>query len=808
MPFYQRPFVLITFSFLAGLILAFAFRDKPVLVLLAAVSFIVLAFVLFVFRAKGWVFLLLSCLSFCAVGSLLMLERLPVFKQDAFARLYQPGDVCIVRICESKAGKGDWNKAIGELKQHIGEKVNALNSEKVLLLIHKDEILAQVGDQIAISSELMTIRNEGNPGEFNAEMFWNRQGIRRMAFVARGELLQLDQVPPSIITKCLDASRNYLKSALTAHLSGAELAISLALILGDNSMLDKEIRDSFTNTGALHVLAGKGDWNKAIGELKQHIGEKVNALNSEKVLLLIHKDEILAQVGDQIAISSELMTIRNEGNPGEFNAEMFWNRQGIRRMAFVARGELLQLDQVPPSIITKCLDASRNYLKSALTAHLSGAELAISLALILGDNSMLDKEIRDSFTNTGALHVLAVSGLHISIIMEILVVVLALFSGVFSRKVAVILLIGIMWWYAAITGLSPSVLRAVVMFTVLSIAQLWGKNYDPLNTLLFTAFILVLWNPLTVFDIGFQMSFLAMLGIFLFYEKIESFWNVQQSVLRKVWQGTAIGLAAQVMTTPLSLHYYNQLPNYFILTNTGLMASSGLILGGGLLIFSVSWWGFVAKWVGVGLMLVVGVSLWFIQWVEALPGAVAFGFTPGIWTVLALGILLPLLFYFKVGTKGFWTTTLLGIGILMGLVFQRFQNINKNEIIVFNAKKLVMAVRIDGHVLCFYQSRKDDFFKVERLLMNYLKIHSGKVHYCNLNQYNWNINLHGIKIEAKRETGSVRLTCAHHQVRVVMDDKQLTKQPEEHLIAMPWIKAKPRSKIEYYLSKGSWRIAL
>ena len=192
-------------------------------------------------------------------------------------------------------------------------------------------------------------------------------------------------------------------------------------------------------------------------------------------------------------------------------------------MAFVSRGELVLLNQAKQSLITKWLNASRNYLRSALRAHLSGAELAISLALILGDNSMLDKEIRDSFTNTGALHVLAVSGLHISIIMQILMAALAVFSGVLSRRVAVILLIGIMWWYAAITGLSPSVLRAVIMFTVLSIAQLSGRNYDSLNTLLFTAFVLVLWNPLTVFDIGFQLSFWRCLASFYSMRRLNLF---------------------------------------------------------------------------------------------------------------------------------------------------------------------------------------------------------------------------------------------------------------------------------------------
>jgi len=656
MTFYDRPFVCITLSFLLGLVLAFACRSHADVLAYCSFSSLFLVFFLVVFRARGMVFLCLSCLSFCGIGSLLMLERLHVDKGNSLEQRYKPGDIYVLRICESKEGKGDWNKAIGEVKQHIGKKVKAVRSEKVLFLIHKNESIPQIGDLVAISSALMAIRNEGNPGEFDAEMFWSRQGINKMAFVSRGELLLLNQAKQSLITKWLNASSNYLRSALKAHLSGAELAISLALILGDNSMLDKEIRDSFTNTGALHVLA--------------------------------------------------------------------------------------------------------------------------------------------------------VSGLHISIIMQILMAALAVFSGVLSRRVAVILLIGIMWWYATITGLSPSVLRAVIMFTVLSIAQLSGRNFDSLNTLFFTAFVLVLWNPLTVFDIGFQLSFLAMLGIFLFYEKIESFWVVRQPILQKVWQGTAIGLAAQVMTTPLSLHYFHQFPNYFILTNIGLMASSGLILGGGLLIFSVSWWAFVAKWIGFILMLVVGVSLWFIQWVESLPGAVAFGFTIEFWAVLALGILFPLLFYFKIGTRRFWATLIMSFGILAGIVFQRFENINRNEIIVFNARMVVMAVRVNGHLFCFYRSKKADFFKVEMLIGNYLKIHSGKVHYFNLDRHNWKIKVGGFMIDVKRKKKWVELKCADQLLRVILDEVTLKRNRNTHFIAMPWVKERKGSQIDHYLTRRPWRLAI
>ncbi len=656
MRFFHQPFVFITLSFLFGVILAFVFVKEAFFLHQISTGVLLSALILFVFRFKGLIFIVVACYSFCAIGCLLMLMRLREFEENAFGNKYKPGDVSVIKICEAKKGKGDWNKAIGEVVSIIGRKSHAVRPEKVLLMIHKNEFLPQQGDQVGMVSILLPIQNKGNPGEFDAEAFWSRQGVWRMSFVSKGEMLLLDRSEPSRISRWIAASRDYLKSVLVKHLNGPERAISLALILGDNSLLDQEIRNSFTNTGALHVLA--------------------------------------------------------------------------------------------------------------------------------------------------------VSGLHISIIMQILMVVLSLFSSLLSRRMALIFLIGVMWWYAAITGLSPSVLRAVFMFTVLSVAQLSGRNYNPINTLLFTAFVLVLWNPLTVFDIGFQLSFLAMLGIYLFYEKIENFWIIRQPILQKVWQGTAIGLAAQLMTTPLSLYYFNQFPNYFILSNIGLMASSGLILGGGLLIFTFSWWWIAAKWIGLALLLIVGVSLWFIEWVEGLPGAVAYGFTPSFWVVLAMGVLFPVLFKLTVSQKGFWMASVLLISILFSVVFQRLQNLNRNEIVVFNEMMPIVVVRLDRHVLCFYRSRKSDFHKVVGCMDNYTKIHPGERHYFSLEKKNWRVKLGSREVSVARELGSIRISTSKKSVRILMTNQSNKAFKEKYILAMPWVKNIEKISIDHLLAKGAWRLKI
>jgi competence protein ComEC len=299
-----------------------------------------------------------------------------------------------------------------------------------------------------------------------------------------------------------------------------------------------------------------------------------------------------------------------------------------------------------------------------------------------------------------------------------------------------------------------------------------------------------------------------MLGIYLFYENIESFWPMQQPILQKVWQGTAIGLAAQVMTTPLSLYYFNQFPNYFILTNIGLMASSGLILGGGLLIFTFSWWWLAAKWIGFALLLVVGVSLWFIEWVEKLPGAVAFGFTPSLWMVLIMGVLFPVLFKLSVSQKGFWMTGMLIILLLCGVVFQRLQNINRNEIVVFNERMVIVAVRLDRHILCFYRSRKSDFHKVVGCIDNYTKIHPGERHYFNLEKKNWLIKLGGREVSVARELGSIRISTSKKSVRILMTNQSKETIKEKYILAMPWVKNTSKISIDYFLAKGAWRIGI
>ena len=152
------------------------------------------------------------------------------------------------------------------------------------------------------------------------------------------------------------------------------------------------------------------------------------------------------------------------------------------------------------------------------------------------------------------------------------------FSKVISKKKSLFIILLLLWLYALLTGFSPSVSRAVFMFSILGIAKSTSNSYNPINSLFFSGFILLLINPLYIYDIGFQLSYLAMLGIFIFYKPFVSMFYFNNLFLNWIWKGSIIGVSAQLMTLPITLYYFHSFPNYFLITNLGIMCVSSVLL--------------------------------------------------------------------------------------------------------------------------------------------------------------------------------------------------------------------------------------
>ena len=544
---------------------------------------------------------------------------------------------------------------------------------------------------------------------------------------------------------------------------------------------------------------------KVIAKLQQFQSVLDTVSLNESIVLFIKKSRTDLKVNDLVVCNSIASKIKNARNPGEFDAENYWNKKGVQFIAFLDSSDYFFQKKGQQFIVSSLLEKGRLYFKSALEKNLKGKDLAIALALVLGDKSLIDSEITASFTNTGAMHVLAVSGLHIGIIMQLLMVVFGFFPRFISKQRAIIIVVVLMWAYSFITGLSPSVLRAVFMFSVLVLAQLMGKNYSSLNTLFFTGFVLIFLQPFTLFDIGFQLSFLAMLGIFLVYKPIEALIYTNNKILLKIWQGTAIGFAAQLFTTPLSLYYFHQFPNYFILSNIGLMATSGLILGMGIFLFLVFPFKFIAKITGIVLGFILFVSLWFIEWVEHLPGAVAYGFSISFLEVFLAFMLVLFLFFLAKNRFHF----LIGFGFSLlffsVLAYRRYGFLKQEECIIFNARSLIVTLRKKDHYYCFYKCKPDEFEKkVKYVVENYRKQLPAPIDYFSIQDSNWKLSSPDFNFELKEQKNySKEITLNKKKITVVFSHQFVLEKRGEY-IAMPWIKTSGM----YSLNNGAFKFII
>jgi competence protein ComEC len=394
------------------------------------------------------------------------------------------------------------------------------------------------------------------------------------------------------------------------------------------------------------------------------------------------------------------------------------------------------------------------------------------------------------------MHILAVSGMHIGLILYMFMAVFGFFPRVLSKKQATICIVIFLWIYALITGFSASVIRAVLMFTVLALSQISSKQHDSLNTLFFSAFILLLLNPLYILDIGFQLSYLAMIGIFLFYPMIEKLLVVKLFILKELWQGTALGFAAQLMTTGISLFYFHQFPNYFVLSNLGLMFFSSIVMGLGFFLFLVRYIPILSQFVGVLLAFSVYGMYWIVQKIEEIPGAVAYGYVLPFWIVILMSLLFVFLILYAKGRKQMILGYSVYFLLLLTIVFQRNQMLTKSELCIFNHNHFVATIKIKNKIHCFYRAKPEQVGKLKMVVESYSKLNPGDIIYYDITRK---------KLALKAENEQFEISDKGNVIQVSWNKKKYTVvfKPTEtgnSQIFMPWM----REGKGYLLKNGAF----
>jgi competence protein ComEC len=335
-------------------------------------------------------------------------------------------------------------------------------------------------------------------------------------------------------------------------------------------------------------------------------------------------DSILPVAGETWQFYGKLEPIRNSGNPGSPDYRAIMGRKNCWYRFYIDSG--WKCTRCGGRYPGKNGWPDPGYMRDMISGRWKGEAEEISLlkAVCLGDRSSLTDDMRQAYAAAGGMHLLAVSGLHVGLIWWILRNMTSWLTLLFRKGKRTIrfMEVGLLWFYAFLTGFSSSVCRSVTMFSFFSLSRLLGVRHHPLNAVLVSAFFLVLFHPVRMTDAGFQLSYAAVTGIVVMHPLSMRLLRVKNRILRRIWEATSVSLAAQLFTAPLVIYYFHQLPVYALLTSLVAVPMLSLLII--LFVCSVSLYpfGFLQDIFNFLLVKLAWLMNHSMETVSSLPGAV------------------------------------------------------------------------------------------------------------------------------------------------------------------------------------------
>jgi len=396
----------------------------------------------------------------------------------------------------------------------------------------------------------------------------------------------------------------------------------------------------YKDTNTTSTLLTKDNNQLLIGELTEPTQNKAKSIKTilsikgvktqsnwtignGKVIIYLQKDSLskLLNVGDLISFEPKLENVPAPKNPNEFDFRKYLSFHLIHQQAYLRSNNWKLVKKAPTTGLFKFAHESREYLINTLERQgLKGKELAVASALILGYKDSIDAQLKSAYSSAGAMHVLAVSGLHVGVIFLIFSQLLSFLEKIKHGAILKgILLIIILWLYALLTGLSPSVMRAATMFSFIVAAKMTNRHSSFFNTLAASALVLLIYNPLLIMEVGFQLSYMAVIGIVIIQPWINGWFTIRYWLPRKIWEITAVSIAAQIATFPLGLLYFHQFPNYFMLSNLIVIPLAIGILYLGILTLSLSFIPIVGEYLALALNYIIQFLNYSVSLIDALP---------------------------------------------------------------------------------------------------------------------------------------------------------------------------------------------
>jgi competence protein ComEC len=439
-----------------------------------------------------------------------------------------------------------------------------------------------------------------------------------------------------------------------------------------------------------------------------------------KVICYVQKgNEIRFQKGDLLFIKGTPSLPSSPANPEQFDYAEYLSRQNINAIHFIKKEFFIKVGYEEDFFLIKTADSFRSFCDEKIREGIKGEnEYRMTSALLLGVRAGLDEKLYEAYSSTGTVHALAVSGLHVSLIYFIVVMVFGSFKKIkYGKFIFATLSILIFWFYALVTGFSPSVVRAVAMFSVFLIAGILRKNAGIYNTLAFSAFTILCFEPFWLLDIGFQFSFLAVVGIAYIYPIMFDWWVPENWLIGKLWAMVCVSLAAQIAVSPLSIYYFHSFPLLFLPFNMLIVPLSSLALYTGLGALMV----YKIKFVSDLLFLVTEYVVRFMNYFVLLPEGSEFLKADFIYLdrfELILIYLFICLFFFALKNrnyKSFVYSFIFVFAFSFAMFYHKILKNSKDSFTQYKIKnRVVVSLIHDGHALILSDieiTQKDKIFR-------------------------------------------------------------------------------------------------
>lgn len=437
--------------------------------------------------------------------------------------------------------------------------------------------------------------------------------------------------------------------------------------------------------------------------------EQWNAVN-KKMLVYLQRDPRAEKLkyGDELLLHAIPAEVEGPKNPEEFDYKSWLERKGIHEQAYGKPGEWQLISEGNGNFFkSQALNLRRYFLGKLQSYGFSSPVFGVAAALLLGASDQLDPGTIQAYSASGTLHVLSVSGMHVALVYIVLLKLLApLERSIRLKWLSILLQLLFLWFYATLTGLCPSVLRSVTMLSVVIAGRAFNRNAHILNSLAASALILLLFDPLLLFDIGFQLSYLAVGGIVLLQPKLENLWEPDAAtfkgkILKHGWTLVSVTLVAQVFTFPIGLYYFGQFPTYFILSNLVVIPLSTIAMYAGLFLLIISPIALLAKPVAVLFGFLVELLNACVAGIEHLPGAVLHSAKWDKVEMLAMYLAIIFLLVFLIRKqKAFLRFGMAAFLLMLVLVAcDSRKNLSRREIVFFNVNKASVIAVVNGNDL-------------------------------------------------------------------------------------------------------------